>query len=121
MNKTLFFRIFICIGFLGGCLYSYLNLQNEITDLRIQIPQLVSELRKIKEENTHLHYEIERFECPENLMKLAQSKQFAHLRFPTMSQIVTLHQENLYLDQVKEPSKDISRQQSIRFASGGHP
>jgi len=119
MNKGLFARIFVCILCLGFCLYSYLNLQNEITELRIKIPSLTSEVRRIQEENTRYRYEIERFEDPQNLMQLAKRSEFAHLRFPITSEVLTLQQaENILQEKdVIQPTK----KPKITFASGGRP
>lgn len=120
MNKGIFFRIFLCILFLGFCLYSYLDLQNGITQLRIQIPELMGELRRIEEENTHLHYEIERFESPENLMYLAKSKEYSHLRYPHCSEVISMKQADPLGD---KPSVDktVKKAPSITFASGVSP
>lgn len=119
MNKGLFARIFVCILCLGFCLYSYLDLQNEITELRIKIPALTSEVRRIVEENTRYRYEIERFEDPQNLMQLAKRSEFAHLRFPITNEVLTLqHAENILHEQeAVQPTK----KPKITFASGGRP
>ena len=88
-------RIVICILFLSGCLYSYLDVQNAITDLRIQIPRLTNEVRRIEEENTQFKFQIEKFESPENLMQIAKMSEFSHLKFPVCRDVLTLRQDNL--------------------------
>jgi hypothetical protein len=118
MNKGMFFRIFLCIFFLGFCLYSYIDVQNEITGLRIRIPSLMSELRRIEEENTHYKYEIECFECPENLMKLAKSSEFSHLRFPISNEVITMRQGDLLQKQQEKKIPNLRKQPSITFATG---
>ncbi len=121
MNKGIFARIFICIIFLGFCLYSYLDLQNNITELRIRIPHLTNEVRRIEEENTHLRFQIEAFESPENLMKIAQSSEFGHLKFPICRDVLTLKQA----DPIKAPEEkiisELRTQPTITFATGAKP
>lgn len=121
MNKWLFIRIFLCIVFLGGCLYSYLDMQNEITELRIRIPSLTKEVRKIDEINTRLAFEIEVFESPENLMQLVQKSEYAYLKFPTNQEVVLLEEGTLL-----HPTKDVApekvrRRPSITIATGASP
>lgn len=118
MNRSIFFRIMVCIVFLGLCLYSYLNVQNEITQLRLALPRLLDEVRQLDEENTRLQYEIQAFESPENLMKLAKLAPFAHLTFPTHQQVLTLKQSPPLprgQETVPETSKHVS---SVTFATG---
>lgn len=118
MNKGFFIKSTICILFLGLCLYSYLDLQNGLTELRIRIPHLASEVRKVEEENTHLIFEIEAFESPENLLRLAQQPEFAHLRFPIRSDVLTLQQGDP-LQQVVEKRMPVMRMKpTITLASG---
>lgn len=118
MKRGLFFRLMICILFLGGCLYSYLNLQNSITELRIRIPELSSEVRRIEEENTHFCYEIEKFESPANLMEIVKKSTFSHLRFPIENAVVTLKQSRP-LDETDPQRKPETRHKpTIHFATG---
>ncbi|NGX26988.1 MAG: Cell division protein FtsL [Chlamydiae bacterium] len=121
MNKGMFFRIFFCILCLGLCLYSFLDMQNEITQLRIRIPTLMSEVRRIGEENTHYQYEIERFENPENLMKLAKASAFSHLKFPICNEVITMKQADPLQDANEKSTVDLKKQPSITFASSGNP
>lgn len=121
MNKGVFFRVFICVLFLGVCIYSYLDLQNGITEMRIKIPGLVTELRKIEEKNTLYQYEIERFESPENLLALAKQGLYSHLRFPICSEVITMRQPvNVWNTQANE-GKTTLHQPSITFATGASP
>ncbi|NGX59596.1 MAG: Cell division protein FtsL [Chlamydiae bacterium] len=121
MNKGMFFRIFVCIVSLGYCLYSYLNVQNEITELRIRIPALMSEVRRIQEENTHYQYEIETFVNPENLMNLAMAKEFSHMKFPICSEVITMRQTDPLELQQENRNVPLKKQPSITFATGGSP
>lgn len=121
MNKGLFVRIFVCIFFFGGCLYSYINMQNEITQLRIRIPELTQSVRRIEEENTRLHFELEAFESPENLMRLATSSEFAYMKYPTNQEVVTMNEADALPGENKTTMPREKRQPSITFASGGNP
>ena len=121
MNKGIFIRIFVCILFLGVCLYSYLDLQNEITGLRIRIPQVVSEVRHIEEENTHLLYKIEKFESPENLIRIAKQSAFSHLKFPIGHEVVTLRQPDPIRDLEEKVVTKHKKKPTITFATGANP
>lgn len=81
-------RVLTCIFFFGFSLYSYIDKQNELTDLKLRIPRIAKEIKSIREENTRLQYEIQQFESPENLMELA--KQYPHLKHPVLDEILTL-------------------------------
>ncbi len=116
MNKGLLLRIFVCIIFFGGCFYSYLDMQNSITSLRIRIPELSQSVRRIEEENTHLHYEIEAFENPQHLMSLAQENAFAYLKYPFNQEVITMSEgDTLPLPATASKEKKLP---SITFASG---
>ncbi len=79
-----------CLLFFAICLYSYLDMQNQLTELRIHIPQLSCELKRVQEENVRLQFAIQQFESPENLLSLARDKAFAHLKFPSLKEVVTV-------------------------------
>ncbi|NGX38300.1 MAG: Cell division protein FtsL [Chlamydiae bacterium] len=121
MNKGIFIRIFVCILFLGFCLYSYLNLQTEITSLRIRIPQLTSEVRHIDEENTHLLYKIEKYESPENLMRIAKQSAFSHLKFPIGQEVVTLREPSPMRGSDEKVVTKHKKKPTITFATGANP
>ncbi|NDD58757.1 MAG: hypothetical protein EBZ47_05845 [Chlamydiae bacterium] len=104
MKKGIFFRVLICFLSFGFCLFSYLEKQNELTELRIYAPKLAKEIKNIQEENTRLFYEIEQFESPDNMMKLARDSRFSHLRHP-LSKEVLLLQEGLAIENHKSPAK----------------
>jgi len=118
MNKGFFIKCAICILFLGLCLYSYLDLQNELTELRIRIPQLASEVRKAEEENTHLIFEIEAFESPENLLKIAQLPQFAHMKFPIGNEVLTMQQGDPLQQVAEKRMPAIRMKPTITLATG---
>jgi hypothetical protein len=86
-------KLLLCVCFMGFCLYSFLNLQNEMTEFRMQLPKLAKEVKAIHEENERLLFEIERFENPCHLMELARRPEFSHLKHPLFKEIMTLNQD----------------------------
>lgn len=95
MAKGFSSRLLVCITVLGICVYSYLDLQNKVTDLRIRLPLLSKEVRRIQGENTRLQYEIDEFENPNRLMELARKSEYSHLKQPMMNDIIIVKQETL--------------------------
>lgn len=90
MNKGLFFRIFFCIAIIGFFLYAYINQQNAITELRLQIPTASRNLDAVVQENIKLQFEIDQFHNPQRLMELSNSPQFSHLKYPLLNEIITI-------------------------------
>lgn len=85
-------KLLICLSVFGLCLYSYIDKQNKVTQLRIKIPMLSKEIKMIQEENIRLGYEIDRFESPSHLMELARSHEFRHLKHPYLKEVTTMKQ-----------------------------
>lgn len=92
MNRGLGLRIVCCLIALSCALYSYIDQQNAVTQLRIQIPALAKEIQGIREENTRFQYEIDQFENPAHLMELARHSEFSHLRHPLVKEVLTLRE-----------------------------
>ena len=90
MNVGIFSRILFCIAAIGFFLYAYINQQNCITELRLQIPNASRDLEAVCQENTRLQFEIDQFQNPQHLMELASTPQFSHLRYPLLSEIMTV-------------------------------
>lgn len=121
MNRGVFLKLFFCILCVGFCLYSYIDMQNEITKLRILAPQLADQVRRIEEENTRFSYDIEAFKSPENLMVLAQRSEFAHLKYPTCSEVVTLRHSDLLITPEEKTIRLARKKPTITFATGAKP
>lgn len=96
MKLGIFIRIFFCILSLAGFLYSYINKQNSITELRLQIPALEKELQTIVQENIRLQYEVDSFENPQHLMELARKPEFSHLKHPLLKDIIEIEVDPLH-------------------------
>lgn len=90
MKKFLILKVLICALSFGGVLYAYLEQQNDLTKLKIGLPELSKEIRILEEENTHLRYEIEQFENPKHLMELAKRPEFSHLKHPIVNEVLVM-------------------------------
>lgn len=83
-------RIFFSIFVFGICLYAYIDKQNKITKLRMQIPALVTELESIEQENVRLQFQVDQFESPANLLELAKRPEYRHLRHPLQNEVIEI-------------------------------
>ncbi len=92
MNKSLMFKILLCLLVFGLCLYSYMDKQNELTSLKIELPKIAKEINDTKEEIKKMKYEIEMFESPAHLMELVRKPEFGHLKHPFVDDVLTLPQ-----------------------------
>ena len=72
--------------------YLYMQRQNQLRSLQLELPKLSQELYAIREENIKLLYEIERFENPRHLMQLARSSEYSHLKAPFAQEILALQE-----------------------------
>lgn len=94
MSKGLLIRLLICVFILGGFLYTYIDRQNDLTELKMEIPKLAKSLKQLEEENAHLSLEIERLESPDRLIKLLRQKEYSHLRYPYVDEIFKVDRES---------------------------
>ena len=83
-------KLGVCLSVFGLCLYSYLDTQNQLTHLKIRLPEVDKELKLIEEDNRRLSYEIEQFESPSHLIELARNPEYAHLKHPLLKEILTV-------------------------------
>lgn len=88
-------RLLTCIVVAGVTLYAYIDKQNELTELRLEIPVIAKELKRLQEDNIKLNYEIEQFESPIHLMELARKPEFGHLKYPYVKEIIIIPTEHL--------------------------
>lgn len=89
-HTLLYIRVMICIFAAGFTLYLYIEKQNELTELRLYLPVLSKEVKRIQEENTRLTYEIDHFESPIHLMELARKPEFSHLKYGFVKDVIIL-------------------------------
>ncbi len=90
MKKQFAGLVLLGIFFIGYLLCLQVEKQNDLATLRIKLPKLTNELLKIEEENTRITYEIDTFENPRNLMKLAKLAEYSELKHPIMEDVVML-------------------------------
>lgn len=107
MLKRVFIQVAFCVGVFGCCLCSYVNTQNAVTRLRLEIPIFSQELSKLKEQNNRLKYEIDLFESPEHLMQLARCSEFSHLKYPTLQEVLTVSETIILPKSPIEKEKDL--------------
>ena len=90
MNRGLLFRLLICIFTLGGFLYAYIDKQNDLTELKMEIPELAKQLRNLEEGNNQLFLEVENLENPSRLIELLRQKEYSHLHYPYVNEVVVI-------------------------------
>ena len=83
-------RLSLCVALFGWCLFSYMDKQNEVTQLKIKLPELEKRISAVREETKRLRYEIDQFENPSHLIELAHRPEFGHLRHPLLKEILTV-------------------------------
>lgn len=87
---NLLIRLGVCVSVFGVLLFFYLEKQNELTHLKIQLPQLEKQIAKTREEISRLRYEVDQFENPTHLIELVHRPEFGHLRYPLLKEILTV-------------------------------
>lgn len=90
MNRGLLLRLLICILAIGGFLYTYIDKQNDLTELKIKVPELAAKLRTLEEDNAQLSLEIERLENPTRLIALLKEKEYSHLHYPYLNEVMVI-------------------------------
>lgn len=93
MNLGILIRSLMCILFLGAFLYSYIEKQNEITELRLEIPSHGKTLEELLQETVQLQFEIDQFKDPSHLLQLARLPEYRHLKYPSVKQILIVPDE----------------------------
>ena len=83
-------RLLICTLFAGSLLYTYIDKLNSLTELKMEIPDLAYQVKKLEEEIDEISFEIERFETPAHLVQLLSEKEWSHLRYPTKDEVVVI-------------------------------
>ena len=90
MKGSILLKLSVCVLSVSAGLYTHLEEQNELTQIRMQVPKLENELLAIEEFNTRLRFEIEKFESPVHLMELANQCEFSHLRHPYADDVLVV-------------------------------
>ena len=90
LNSLLGLRLLLCILVASTFVYTYIDKQNSLTELRLAIPLLTKEVKRIQDANVQMYYEIEQFESPIHLMELARKPEFGHLKYPYVRDVLIL-------------------------------
>ena len=94
-------KITLCLLVLSLFLYSYVDKQNDVTRLKIELPKIAKDVRFLSEENKKLQYAIDQFENPIHLMELSRSHEYAHLKHPYVKDVLKV-KEGLAIKEKKE-------------------
>lgn len=105
MNKSLILKITICLFVFALCLFSYIEKQNELTSLKIKLPQVAMEIEDLQERIKKMKYEVDSFENPNYLMDLVRKPQFSHLKHPFVEDVLMLPEGIALFDDLEK--KDI--------------
>jgi hypothetical protein len=87
-------RLIFCIFLFSIYLYLYVERQNKVTELRLNIPNVVKDVRELKENISSLQYDIEHFESPSHLLELSKKMEFRHLKYPNTTDILILSSDS---------------------------
>ena len=91
-------RLGFCLAIFGWGLFSYLNKQQELAQIRVQLPELEKRLKVIQEENRRMLCEIEELENPSRLIELVHRPEFGYLKHPLLREILTVPEAILTCD-----------------------
>lgn len=80
-------KVLLCMAMLTWSFYRYIRHENDLIRLKIEIPSLQREVRRLEEKNTQLQLEIDSFESPLHLMELSQSALFSKLKYPRRAEV----------------------------------
>ena len=80
----------VCFVVFGFCLYSYLDEQNALRKLKMQLPQKEKEIQSLKEEMSRLSFQIDKFENPSHLIEMAHLPEYGPLKHPVLREILTV-------------------------------
>lgn len=82
--------------------YFYLEKQNKVTALRLELPKEKDSLTRLKGDVKELQYIADQLESPSRLMEIAASSQFSHLKYPFLKDILNV-EEGLALQEKPLP------------------
>lgn len=112
MNKGVLLRLILCVSVFALYLYQIIQKQNTLNYVSLKIPKLAKEVKSLEEENLKLQFEIEKFESPENLMRLVRSEQFTHLKIPILKEVLSL-KEGIALNIDEDPLQDVAKPRRV--------
>ena len=83
-------RLLGCVLLFGGTLTLFLEQNNRLTKLRMELPHLQQELATGRDREQVLQVELERQESPDKLLEWARRPEFSHLEYPVRDEVVDL-------------------------------
>lgn len=83
-------RLILCLAVLGTLLFSFIEGQNTLIEMRLRLPALEKRLHELEEGNNNLQYEVDSFESPAHLFELQAQPAFSHLRHPITSDVIII-------------------------------
>lgn len=83
-------RLLVVFMLLIIFLYTHVQRENHLTQLRLKVPILTNRLRILDEQNQTLQYEVDRFESPSHLIQLGRKPEFGHLEFPLKQDVLVI-------------------------------
>ncbi len=95
MKREWIWRFGFCLTLVSYCLYSYVEKQNEVTQLKIRIPEVERETLAIRQEIQRLQVEINQRESPAHLLDIAHRPEYRHLKHPLMREVFSIPQEGI--------------------------
>lgn len=91
--RALFARLGICICLFGAFLVRHVQRQNDLTRLRLEIPQIAMQARDLQERALQLREEVGKHLAPKALLDQLDRGLFDHLSVPLPQQIWIMEEE----------------------------
>lgn len=85
--RAIFARLGICICLFGAFLMRHVQRQNDLTRVRLEIPQIAMQARALEERSLQLKEEVGKLQTPKVLLDQLDRGEFAHLMAPLPQQI----------------------------------
>lgn len=102
MKKSNIFKLFICLFTFAICLYSFIEKQNQLTSLKIELPKVAKEIDDLKDEIQKIQYEVGLFENPAYLMQLVRQPEFGHLKHPFVEDVLNMPEGIAFFEKQKK-------------------
>lgn len=102
MNKSFLIKILICLFAFAFSFYSYVEKQNKVTSLKIEIPKIAKEIQDLRVEIKKIEYEVDKFENPAYLMQLLRQPEYAHLKHPFVHDVLNIPEGVALFDENKK-------------------
>ena len=88
--------LFLCIFFSAFLLCIYIDRQNELIQLKIELPLLAEQVKALEEENQILELKLNELHNPKNLLQYLRLPQLSHLKHPLPEDIVVIEEKETW-------------------------